>query len=207
MKREPVFLVLDIRRIAPEDVTRLTAQMPPLRRDKILSRRDPEERLRSLAAGLLCREALGEWGLSDESIRYDERGKPYVEGRPDCFLSLSHSGHYALCLLCTEPCAVDVQERLGVMDAVLKTGYTEAERRCCEEAEDRESAFWTLWCRKECKAKLRPYAHLRDIDSLSVDSGMVFLDFAFPGNCCAVYCSEREGVNLKLRDCTLKNMK
>ena len=121
-----------------------------------------------------------------------------MEGHPDCFLSLSHSGNYALCLLCSEPCAVDVQEHLAVPEAIFKTGYTDDERRYCEQAPDRKAAFWELWCRKECKAKLRPYAHLRDIDSLSAEPGYVFTHFALPGYGCAVCCAERESGRLTL---------
>ena len=200
MERTPVLLKMDIHGIPLSEVSTLTEQMPPLRREKIRALRDPQERLRSLAAGLLCREALRRWGLSDARIRYDAQGKPYVEGEADCFLSLSHSGSYALCLLCTEPCAVDVQEHLGVIEAVLKTGYTEAEQRYCEAAEDREAAFYELFCRKECRAKLRPYAHLRDIDSLTADPGSVYLSFSFPGYGCAVCCSVREKPALELQE-------
>lgn len=198
MERTPILLKMDIRGIPLPGFSEMTDQMPPLRREKILALRDPQDRLRSLAAGLLCREALDRWSLSDLLIRYDPRGKPYVEGAANCFLSLSHSGNYALCLLCAEPCAVDIQEHLGVIEAVLKTGYSDAERRYCETAEDREAAFYELWCRKECKAKLRPYAHLRDIDSLTAEAGNVFSHFSFPGYGCAVYGSKREIAELPL---------
>lgn len=198
MERQPALLMMDIRAIPVSALDALTESMPPLRREKIRALKAPEDRLRSLAAGLLSRAALSKWGLSDELIRYDRRGRPYVEGREDCCLSLSHSGHYALCLLCSEPCAVDVQEHLAVPEAVFKTGYTDDERRYCEQAPDRKAAFWELWCRKECKAKLRPYAHLRDIDSLRAEPGYVFTHFALPGYGCAVYCAERESGRLTL---------
>lgn len=203
MERTPVLLKMDIRGIPLHELPSLTEQMPPLRREKILALHDPQERLRSLAAGLLCREALRRWGLSDALIRYDPRGKPYVAGVKDCFLSLSHSGSYALCLLCAAPCAVDIQEHLGVIEAVLKTGYSQAEQRYCAAAADREAAFYELWCRKECKAKLRPYAHLKDIDSLTAEPGNSFLCLSFPGYGCTVYGSERETADLKMSEYSL----
>ena len=85
MERTPILLKMDIRGIPLPGFSEMTDQMPPLRREKILALRDPQDRLRSLAAGLLCREALDRWSLSDLLIRYDPRGKPYVEGAANCF--------------------------------------------------------------------------------------------------------------------------
>ena len=43
MERTPVLLKMDIRSIPLSEVSTLTEQMPPLRREKILAIRDPQE--------------------------------------------------------------------------------------------------------------------------------------------------------------------
>lgn len=178
---------MSIRTIPLEAVPALIASLPPLRREKILRLRDERKRLQSLAAGLLSRRLL-EWsGVSDTLLQYEQNGKPFIRDCPDWHISLSHSGEFAVCALSRSPVAVDIQRHGGILESVLRTGYTPAERAFCAAAPNREQAFYDLWCRKECKAKLRAYAHLRDIDALTPETGFQYWEYAIPGYSCALY--------------------
>ena len=178
---------MDIRAIPPEAVSDLSVSLPPLRQEKILSLRDERKRLQSLAAGLLSRRLLASVGVSDTLLQYAENGKPFIRDCPEWHISLSHSGDFAACALSRAPIAADIQRHNGVYESILRTGYAPAERAFCAAAPNREQAFYDLWCRKECKAKLRAYAHLRDIDALTPEPGFQYWEYGIPGYGCAVY--------------------
>lgn len=178
---------LNIRDIPAGKVPALMASLPPQRKEKALALRAEGRRMQSLAAGLLAKRVLGTVGLSDTLLQYDENGKPYIHYHPEWYITLTHSGDYAACALSRFPVAVDIQRRDGVKEALLRRGYNPDERAYCNAAPDREAAFYDLWCRKECKAKLHAYAYVREIDALEPDPGFRYWSFEIPGYSCALY--------------------
>ncbi|MBR4545907.1 MAG: hypothetical protein IKO14_08075 [Oscillibacter sp.] len=184
MVTDILYQFMNIRDISPEAVPQILASLPSARREKVLSLRDERKRLQSLAAGLVSRYLLASVGISDGLLAYAESGKPYIQNCPEWHISISHSGQYAVCAVSRSPVAVDIQRHGGIYQAILSSGYTPKER---EFARNREQAFYDLWCRKECKAKLRPYARLRDIDALTAESGFQYWEFSIPGYSGALY--------------------
>ncbi|MBQ9493405.1 MAG: 4'-phosphopantetheinyl transferase superfamily protein [Oscillibacter sp.] len=187
MENDILYQFMNIRAIPPEAVPAFVDSLPPLRREKILSLREERKRLQSLAAGLVSRNLLASVGISDDLLAYEESGKPYIQNRPEWHISISHSGQYAVCAVSRSPVAVDIQRHGGIYQAILSSGYTPKEREFCVRARNREQAFYDLWCRKECKAKLRPYAHLREIDALTAEPGFQYWKFSIPGYGGALY--------------------
>lgn len=49
------------------------------RRKKVIRYRMPDDRKRSLAAGLIIQKILNENGLSEDSLKYSENGKPFAD--------------------------------------------------------------------------------------------------------------------------------
>ena len=49
------------------------------RRKKVIRYRMPDDRKRSLAAGMIIQKILNENGLSEDSLRYSENGKPLAD--------------------------------------------------------------------------------------------------------------------------------
>ena len=179
---------MSIREIPPNAAPDFTASLPPQRREKILRLKEERKRLQSLAAGLLSRHLLNRAGISDSLLLYEDNGRPFIQNHPEWHISLSHSGEFAVCALSLSPVAVDIQRHDGVQERILSTGYTEAEQQFCNEAQNREQAFYDIWCRKECRAKLRPYAHLREIDTMTAEPGFRYWDISIQGYSCVVYC-------------------
>lgn len=137
----------------------------------------------SLAAGLLANYALRQSGLEEFGVRYDEKGKPRVmPKREECmnpadrepvYMSLSHSGDYAVCAVAPWPVGVDIQKeqpaRFGMLRHLLdeedrrefleRYGHTEG----AKEAEGKTAEwltgealreFFRLWTAKESYMKL-----------------------------------------------------
>lgn len=100
----------------------------------------------------LLRVALGRAGWDQGAeIRLSPRGKPLF-ARPDRWLSLSHSGRYALCALAEEPVGVDIEvvrpHRPGLPQYSLSPGELEEWDGSWEDF----CRLWTLkesWCKRE----------------------------------------------------------
>ena len=109
---------------------------------------------RLLAHPLLNRavELLWDWKIPPK-LECSPRGKPYFSGRSDRWLSLSHSGGYALCALSEDgPVGVDIEvvrlHRVGLPDYVLSP----EERMEYDGSWEKFTQLWTLkesWCKRE----------------------------------------------------------
>ncbi|HIT31950.1 MAG TPA: 4'-phosphopantetheinyl transferase superfamily protein [Candidatus Enterenecus stercoripullorum] len=109
---------------------------------------------RSLSRPLLRRAAELTWGWSGELVlERSPRGKPYFAGRTNRWLSLSHSGGFALCALSDDgPVGVDIEmvrpHRANLPDYVLSP---EEKARFDGSWED-FARLWTLkesWCKMQ----------------------------------------------------------
>lgn len=76
-----------------------------------LMRTDPDGNPSLAARELLLSAVKKEYALSDESLRVeqDEKGKPYLAGRPDLHVSISHSGPYVACAFGDKPVGIDLE--------------------------------------------------------------------------------------------------
>jgi len=84
--------IVDIRRLAPF-FDSCAALLKPERRERMLSYRFMDSRLRCLAGGLLMEKIAGE-----REIQYTRNGKPFLHGGP--YINLSHSGDFVCLAVC-----------------------------------------------------------------------------------------------------------
>ena len=131
------------------------ASVSAYRRKKLDSTKLERARRCSLCAELLLNESV----LSADdsmplplSIETDENGKPYLSGRPYEF-SLSHSGHFAACALSDVPVGLDIQTLAKYNEQLVKRFFADGEQEYIRNANDRDTAFTRLWCRKESYLK------------------------------------------------------
>lgn len=118
-------VIADIEKCAPllNDPERFCS---PGRLEKCASIADPAVRLRGLAAELALSYALSGERLLPPEYRYEKSGKPVID---EGFISLSHSGGFAVCALSPVPVGVDIEEYREVMPSAAKRILTEAEYR------------------------------------------------------------------------------
>ena len=127
------------------------------------------DRLRTLAGETLARQMLAErLGCAPENapLEWDENGKPAAPGT-GLYVSISHSGAYAVCALDEQPIGVDV-ETIRPADAKFM-------RRVCTEEELRYLAggdplrrFWELWTAKEALFKRTGHGPLLRLSKLAL---------------------------------------
>ena len=63
------------------------------RKNKVVRYRMPDDRKRSLGAGILIKKILNENGLSENSLKYSENEKPFAD---NLFFNISHSSDYVV---------------------------------------------------------------------------------------------------------------
>ena len=126
----------------------------PQKRERVLKMRFEDDKKRSLAANLAARRAAADFFGTDEDeikIICNSSGKPLCDG---CYISLSHSGDYAVCTINNLPIGVDIEKKRDVNPKLInKICVNDAEK---EYAADTQSLL-TLWSVKEaCFKALSP---------------------------------------------------
>ena len=134
------------RPLTEEEAERLTALLPPVRRERLLRVKDPALRREPLCAYLLLRLALREtcgWGALPD-IALSPGGKPCFPDNTDVHFNLSHTSGAVLVGVSDHPIGVDI-ERLRPMSPGALC-------RLAPGVEERD--FFPCWVRREARAKL-----------------------------------------------------
>lgn len=155
--------------------------LSPQRREKALRIRSGEERLRSVAAGLLLGRFVGEGPFC-----FGPQGKPALPGGPD--FSLSHSGRCAVLALDGQSVGADIERIAPVREAVARRVLTRDEQEWM--AQDAQRRFAFLWTRKEAAVKWDGCGIACSLASLSVLPGETA---ELHGRRCALHTVEYSG--------------
>ncbi len=138
----------------------LLRYVPAERQEKIVRYGKPEDRRRSLGAGLLLEYGLRSLGCSllslmpgTETVHLvrGAHGKPELSGGTGVHFNLSHAGDYAAAVFDEGAVGIDVERARRVNVNVMRRQFTAAENAYLRSEPD---AFLWLWTRKEsyCKA-------------------------------------------------------
>ena len=166
----------DIRQLDEETMARTVAMMDETRRRRVSDIAGEDDRRRTVAGELLARRALAErlgWGEDNVPLRWDDPGKPAADAE-GVYVSVSHSGPYAVCAAADVPVGVDVE--------VVRSADEKFMRRVCSEAgmayirvgDDGDCArFWEIWTAKEALFKLTGRGPLLTLSRLALPEGVV----------------------------------
>ena len=138
----------------------LLRYVPTERQEKIARCGKQQDRMRSLAAGLLLEYGLRSLGCSllplvpgTETVHLvrGAYGKPELSGGTGVHFNLSHAGDYAAAVFDDGAVGIDVERARRVNVNVMQRQFTAAENAYLRSKPD---AFLRLWTRKEsyCKA-------------------------------------------------------
>ena len=144
--------------------------LSPQRRQRAAAMRDEADRLRTVAGETLARQMLSErLGCEPGSVplRWDDSGKPSAPGT-GLYLSISHSGAYAVCAVDDEPVGVDVETIRGVEEKFMRRVCSEAELSYVLDSCAPERRFWELWTAKEAVFKLTGRGPLLKLSKLAL---------------------------------------
>lgn len=128
------------------------------RRKKIDACKMQNDKVRSLAAGLLLQFAWDEHKNKNNGkleISYVMNGKPICVNDPDFHFNLSHSGFYISCAVSKEAVGIDIQQVKKVDLSLAKRFFLPEEYELIQKALPMEQSdfFCKLWAGKESYMK------------------------------------------------------
>ena len=175
----------DIRQLDAAEEARIAAMMDDVRRRRVADIAGEDDRKRTVAGELLARRMLAEklhCGEADVPLTWDELGKPTVttEGT---YVSVSHSGAWAVCIAADVPVGVDVEVIRSTQEKFMRRVCSEAEMAYIRVGDDGDCArFWETWTAKEALFKLTGKGPLLALSRLALPRGVV-LDHVMQKGC------------------------
>ncbi len=124
----------------------------PERYERIERIKPGENRYRLLSAGMLIKDMCDKMGIEDPVIARDEHGKPYIEGHPELYFNLSHSGKLVVMAYGDRPVGIDIQETRNVSESFAKRILNESEYDTYDMTDAKTMCF--VWTIKEAYSKL-----------------------------------------------------
>ena len=135
------------------------------RRKKVIRYLQPDDRKRSLGAGIMIKRILNENGLSEDCLKYSENGKPVVDG---LYFNVSHAGDYVVGVLSDAEVGCDIEKAVNAPLEIAEHYFYSSEREYIETAADPGKAFFTLWTLKESYMKMTGRGMSLSLDSFEI---------------------------------------
>lgn len=166
---ENILYIADIKNL---DIKKAYLSVPQSRREKADKLSFSEDKKRSLGAALLLNLILKD---KDFQLETEESGKPFIKGNP-FYISLSHSGDYAVLAVSEKPIGCDIEKIREINPEMPKKIFG-------EEITEKEK-FFELWTKKESYLKLSGEG-LKALNKPQ-SRGYSFFETALSGYKCAV---------------------
>lgn len=128
------------------------ASMEASRKERIERCTNAREKTTLVATGALLQGVLKREGVTADMIDYGEHGKPFIKGREDLFINISHSGNYVLIALSGQEIGVDIQKPVPFKESLVNEISSMDERSKIEK--DVVKRLNYVWAIKESYTKL-----------------------------------------------------
>lgn len=175
----------DIRELTEDTTAAVMDMMDDTRRRRVADIAGDDDRKRTVAGELLARRMLSQrlgCGEKDVPLLWDELGKPTVE-RDGVFVSVSHSGAWAVCVTADVPVGVDVEVIRSAQEKFMRRVCSQQEMDCIRPGEDGDCRrFWEIWTAKEALFKLTGKGPLLALSRFALPSG-VTLNYTEKNDC------------------------
>lgn len=143
----------NINDISSDDIALWKTKVSKKRVESVLKKHFKRDRLLSICGDLLVLSACAEsLGIDDgkETLQWEENGKPYFKNR-ELYLSVSHSGDFAVCAVHSNPVGIDIELVRDFSDKILNNICNNEERFYIGE---NAVKFFEVWTAKEAYSKL-----------------------------------------------------
>ena len=175
----------DIRELTEETAAAVMAMMDETRRRRVADIAGEDDRKRTVAGELLARQMLAaRLGCPEKDVplSWDELGKPSVE-REGVYVSVSHSGAWAVCVTADAPVGVDVEVVRSAQEKFMRRVCSQQEMACIRPGDDGDCRrFWEIWTAKEALFKLTGRGPLLALSRFALPEG-VALDYTEKNGC------------------------
>ncbi len=101
-------------------------------------------------------------------IKKTPLGKPYIEGYPEYYISVSHCDGMILFASCTSPIGIDIEKRRENHEKISERFFTENECEKIKNAHVPADEFLLVWTRKESFVKMTGEGLKTPLDSFDV---------------------------------------
>ena len=121
---------IDIRLLKEHPEYKEQIKLLPTRWEKVNKIKKEEDRLRSIAAGILLSYGLRENGIDLDAcqLMMGTHGKPQVAGCEGLHFNLSHTGNYAVAVFSDAPVGIDIEHRRALKQTLLDKCCTKGEQ-------------------------------------------------------------------------------
>ncbi len=152
--------------------------IPEYRRAKADKMKMHENKLQTVAAGLLLNYAVGKWNCRVDGeydsvyyeevdiisvieannqcfnyeIAYNSQGKPYFMSHREIFFNISHSSNYVVCIIGDRPVGIDIEGGRKGRHNLARSFFDSTEAEWIEEC-DSDERFFRIWTLKEAYGK------------------------------------------------------
>ena len=175
----------DIRELTEQAAQAVIGMMDGDRQRRVADIAGDDDRKRTIAGELLARRMLAEkLGCADRDVplTWDELGKPSVAG-DGLYVSVSHSGPWAVCVTADVPVGVDVEVVRSAQEKFMRRVCSEQEMACIRPGSDGDCRrFWEIWTAKEALFKLTGRGPLLALSRFTLPAG-VTLDYTEKNGC------------------------
>ena len=140
-----------------ETYTHLYRTVSVQRREKIDRLHRMEDKMLSLAAGLLLERALEDLGIGTYTLGYGENGKPYLKNIAGVHFNLSHSHAAVMCAVSDREVGCDVERIATPRLHIAKRFFHEdeyAHLTAARSQEEQRALFYRFWTLKESFMKV-----------------------------------------------------
>ena len=182
----------DIRELTEDAALAVMGMMDETRRRRVADIAGEDDRKRTVAGELLARQMLAarlSCPEKDVPLSWDELGKPSVE-REGVYVSVSHSGAWAVCVTADAPVGVDVEVVRSAQEKFMRRVCSQQEMACIRPGDDGDCRrFWEIWTAKEALFKLTGKGPLLKLSRFALPE-RVALDYMEKNGCALTVAAE-----------------
>lgn len=121
------------------------------RKNKIMKYKLPDDRKRSLVAGLMMRDVLNAHGMNSDNIKITENGRPVIDGID---FNVSHSGEYVFMVISDSKVGCDIERIKERNYSVARRYFSDGEKKWMKETGNTDLSFYRIWTARESYIKL-----------------------------------------------------
>lgn len=139
---------------------------------------------------MLLDDVLNRYGISVDTLRTDENGKPLVDGI--CF-NLSHSGDYVICAVSERAVGCDIEQIKEAPRQVAARAFSSRENAYLKLllGDEYNREFFRLWTKKESFLKMKGIGIRVPLQTLEMTE-CYFKGYEIPGYLVTVCAEENE---------------
>lgn len=151
-----------------KDFDRLSQTVTEIRKEKLYSLKNENDKLNCLAVGVMLNSLLGI--TADEELKYNEYGKPYLnKGMPEIYFNFTHTGHLVFMAIDNEEIGIDAENIKSItpgMNRIIEKKYDSTERAYIYEEKkiNADKRFAEIWTLKEAVIKYTGYGLKLEIE-------------------------------------------